>query len=140
MAGNKTQETAEGVSAFVDRIADEKKRADARALIGIMERAVGEPARMWGTSIVGFGRYRYKYESGREGEAALAGFSPRARELVVYLPADAPEKDALLERLGKHKTGKSCLYLKSLADVDDAVLEALVRQSAIAIRERYPSG
>ncbi|HZF95069.1 MAG TPA: DUF1801 domain-containing protein [Allosphingosinicella sp.] len=138
MAENKTQETAEDVSAFVDKIADEKKRADAHALIGVMERAVGEPARMWGTSIVGFGRYRYKYESGREGEAALAGFSPRAKELVVYLPADAPDKDALLARLGRHRTGTSCLYLKSLADVDEAVLEELVRESAAAIKARYP--
>ena len=138
MAANKTQETAEDVSAFVGRIADEKKRSDARALIALMERAVGEPPRMWGTSIVGFGRYRYKYESGREGEAALAGFSPRAKELVVYLPADAPDKDALLARLGKHRSGTSCLYLKSLADVDEEVLEALVRESAGAVRELYP--
>jgi hypothetical protein len=138
MAANKTQETAEDVTAFIERIADEKKRANARALVALMGRAVGEPARMWGTSIVGFGRYRYKYESGREGEAALAGFSPRAKELVVYLPADAPEKEALLARLGKHRTGTSCLYLKSMADVDQAVLEALIRQSAAAIKERYP--
>lgn len=138
MAANKTRETAEDVAAFIAKVADEKKREDARALIGLMERAVGEPAWMWGTSIVGFGRYRYKYESGREGEAALAGFSPRAKELVVYLPADAPEKDALLARLGKHKIGKSCLYLKSLADVDEAVLEELVRESAAEIQDRYP--
>jgi hypothetical protein len=138
MAGNKTKETAQDVSAFIEGISDEKKRADARALIGVMERAVGEPPRMWGTSIVGFGRYHYRYESGREGEAALAGFSPRARELVVYLPADAPDKDALLARLGKHRIGKSCLYLKSLADADVAVLETLVRNSAAAVKERYP--
>ncbi|HEY0014486.1 MAG TPA: DUF1801 domain-containing protein [Allosphingosinicella sp.] len=138
MAANKTQETAQDVSAFIEGIADERKRADARSLIGVMERAVGEPARMWGTSIVGFGRYRYRYDSGREGEAGLAGFSPRAKELVVYLPADAADKDALLARLGKHKTGKSCLYLKSLAEVDETVLEELVRQSAAAVKARYP--
>lgn len=138
MAENKTKETAEDVSGFIDRIADEKKRADAKALCALIERAVGEPPRMWGTSIVGFGRYRYRYESGREGEAGVAGFSPRAKELVVYLPADAPDKDALLARLGKHKTGTSCLYLKSLADVDLDVLAELVCQSAAAIKERYP--
>ena len=138
MAANKTQETAEDVSAFIGSIADEKKRGDARALAALMERAVGEPARMWGTSIVGFGRYRYRYESGREGEAALAGFSPRAKELVVYLPADPADKGGLLVRLGKHRTGTSCLYLKSLADVDETVLEELVRESAAAIKARYP--
>ena len=138
MAENKTQETAADVSAFVEKIADEKKRGDAWQLIGVMERAVGEPPRMWGTSIVGFGRYRYRYDSGREGEAAVAGFSPRAKELVVYLPADPPGKEALLARLGKHRMGKTCLYLKSLADVDEAVLEELVRQSAAAIKARYP--
>jgi hypothetical protein len=138
MAENKTKERAEDVAAFIDRIADEKKRADARTVCALIERAVGEPPRMWGTSIVGFGRYRYRYESGREGEAGVAGFSPRAKELVVYLPADAPDKEALLPKLGKHKVGKSCLYIKSLVDVDEAVLAELVRQSAIAIKERYP--
>ncbi len=137
MAENKLRETGEDVSAFIASIADEGKRADAQALVAMMERVTGEPARMWG-SIVGFGRYRYRYESGREGEAGVAGFSPRAKELVVYLPADAVDKDALLARLGKHKAGKSCLYLKRLADVDEAVLEELVRQSAAAIKARYP--
>jgi hypothetical protein len=137
VAENKLRETGEDVSAFIASIADEGKRADAQALVAMMERVTGEPARMWG-SIVGFGRYRYRYESGREGEAGVAGFSPRAKELVVYLPADAVDKDALLARLGKHKAGKSCLYLKRLADVDEAVLEELVRQSAAAIKARYP--
>jgi hypothetical protein len=138
MAENKTKQTAEDASAFIARIADDKKRADAEALAALMARAVGEPGRMWGTSIVGFGRYRYRYESGREGEAALAGFSPRSKELVVYLSADAPDKEALLARLGKHRTGTSCLYLKSFADVDEAVLEELVASSAAAAKARYP--
>ncbi|HEX8644134.1 MAG TPA: DUF1801 domain-containing protein [Allosphingosinicella sp.] len=138
MAENMTKEIPKDVSAFIERIPDEQKREDAKALCGLIERALGEPPRMWGSSIVGFGRYRYRYDSGREGEAGLAGFSPRAKELVVYLPADAPNKDALLAKLGKHKIGKSCLYLKRLADVDEAVLAELVRASAVAIKERYP--
>jgi hypothetical protein len=94
---------------------------------------------MWGPSIVGFGRYHYRYDSGREGDAAVAAFSPRARELVVYLAADAPDKDALLARLGKHRTGQCCLYIRSLADVDPDVLEQLVVASAAAVRERWPT-
>jgi hypothetical protein len=103
-----------------------------------MERVTGEPPLLWGYGIVGFGRYRYRYESGREGEAGVAGFSPRAKELVVYLPADPPDKDALLARLGKHKIGKCCLYIKRLSDVDESVLEQLVAGAAKAIKERYP--
>lgn len=138
MADNKTKETPEDVSAFIDRVPDEARRGDAKALCALIEGAIDEPPRMWGTSIIGFGRYRYRYDSGREGEASVAGFSPRAKELVVYLPADAPDRDALLARLGKHKLGKSCLYVKSLAEVDGDVLAELVRQSAAAIKERYP--
>ena len=139
MAQNKTKPTAEDVSAFIDRVPDPKRREDAKALRAMMERAIGEPATMWGPSIVGFGRYRYRYESGREGEAGVAGFSPRARELVVYLPADPPDKEALLARLGRHRAGKCCLYIPTLADVDAEVLEELVVASAAAVRERYPS-
>ena len=93
---------------------------------------------MYGPTIVGFGHYRYRYESGREGEAGVAGFAPRARELVVYLPADPPGRDALLARLGKHKMAKCCLYIKRLEDVDTDVLEELVVGAARAIKERYP--
>ena len=138
MGENKMQPTAEDVGAFIDRVPDEKRREDARALCAMMERIVGEPPRMWGPSIVGFGHYHYRYESGREGDAGVAGFSPRAKELVVYLPADPPGKDALLARLGKHKAGKCCLYIKRLADVDQAVLGELVAQAAVAIKQRYP--
>ena len=140
MAENKTKATAESVSAFIDAVPDAKRREDAKALCALMQRATGEPPKMWGSSIVGFGRYQYRYESGREGEAAVAGFSPRARELVVYLAADAPDKEALLARLGRHKTGKCCLYIRSLADVDANVLEQLVVGSAAAVRERWPTG
>jgi hypothetical protein len=138
MVENKTAQTRQDVAAFLDAVPDPERREDARALAMLMARAVGEPPAMWGANIVGFGRYRYKYESGREGEAMIAGFSPRAKELVLYLMADAPERDALLARLGKHRTGKACLYIKRLADVDQAALEELVAASARAVREQYP--
>ena len=138
MAESKTTWTGEDVERFIEAVPDERRREDAKALCTLIERAIGEPPRMWGPSIVGFGRYRYRYESGREGEAGVAGFSPRARELVVYLPADPPDKDALLARLGKYKMGKCCLYIKRLEDVDTNVLKQLVVGSARAIKERYP--
>jgi hypothetical protein len=138
MAENKTTWTGEDVGAFLDKVENPKRREDGKSLCTLMERVTGEPPRMWGPSIIGFGRYRYRYESGREGEAGVAGFSPRAKELVVYLPANPPDKDALLARLGKHKIGKCCLYLKSLSDVDTGVLERLIAGSAQAIKERYP--
>jgi hypothetical protein len=138
MGENKTKPTSKDVSRFIDAVPEEWRRADAYALVVMMEQITGEPPRMWGPSIVGFGKYRYRYESGREGEAAIAGFSPRAKELVVYLPADPRDKDALLARLGKHKAGKCCLYIKRLSDLDQDVLRTLVAQSMEAIRERYP--
>jgi hypothetical protein len=139
MAENKTKETGEDVSRFLNSVPDERRREDARALAALMERVTREPAAMWGSSIVGFGRYHYKYESGREGDAPPVGFSPRTKELVIYLAADAADRDALLARLGKHRTGKSCLYVKRLDEIDLKVLEVLVAASVAAVRERYPS-
>ncbi len=138
MAENKTTWTGEDVGRFIEAVPNETRREDAKALCALMEKAIGEPPKMWGPTIVGFGRYRYRYDSGREGEAGVAGFAPRAKELVVYLPADPPDKDALLARLGKYKMGKCCLYIKRLEDVDTDVLEQLVVGSARAIKERYP--
>jgi hypothetical protein len=103
-----------------------------------MARATGEPPKMWGSSIVGFGRYHYRYDSGREGDAGAVGFSPRAKELVLYLAAHSERAPDLLARLGKHKEGKCCVYVKSLADVDEAVLEELLADSYRAVFERYP--
>ena len=140
MAGNKTQETDKDVGAFLSSVPDARRREDARALAALMERATGEPAHMWGSSIIGFGRYRYRYESGREGEAAPVGFSPRAKELVLYLAAHSERTPELLARLGKHKEGKSCVYVKSLGDVDQAVLAELVADAYRAVKERYPEG
>jgi hypothetical protein len=138
MAENKTTRTNVSVDDFLDAVPDPKRREDGKSLCALMERLLGEPPRMWGPSIVGFGRYRYRYESGREGEAAVAAFSPRAKELVVYLPADPPDKEPLLARLGKHKAGKCSLYIKRLEDVDSSVLEQLIVGAAKAIKERYP--
>jgi Domain of unknown function (DU1801) len=139
MADSKTKETSEDVAAFIERVPDAKRREDAKALCAIMARATGESAKMWGPSIVGFGRYHYRYDSGREGDAPAVGFSPRARELVLYLAAHSDRTGSLLARLGKHKGGKSCLYVRRLADVDEAVLEELVADAARAVHERYPA-
>jgi len=115
------------VDAFVAAVADDARRADAEALRGLLSGWTGEPPVMWGASIVGFGRYRYRYESGREGTAPLVGFSPRKANLVVYLVAGVQDLyPDVLERLGPHKLGKGCLYLKRLVDVDRDALRALV--------------
>jgi hypothetical protein len=140
MAENKTRATDTDVAAFLNAVADAQRRDDGRALCAVLERVTGEPPRMWGPSIVGFGRYRYRYESGREGEAAPVDFSPRAREIVLYLAAHSERTEALLARLGRHKAGTSCIYVKRLADLDQAVLEELVADSVRAVKERYPDG
>ena len=138
MAETKTKFTGEDVAGFIERVPDPRRRADAEVVRAMMEEVTGEQARMWGPSIVGFGRYHYRYDSGHEGDAPASGFSPRARELVVYLSTSDPHREALLERLGKHKIGKSCLYIKSLADVDLGVLRELIASSLKATRERHP--
>ena len=138
MAETKTKFTGEDVAAFLDAVPDPRRRADGKVVRAMMEEVTGEPPRMWGPSIVGCGRYHYRYDSGHEGDAPLSGFSPRARELVVYLSTCDPHREALLARLGKHKTGKSCLYLKSLADVDLDVLRELIASSMRATLAEYP--
>lgn len=138
MAENKTQQTDASVSAFIDAIPDEGQRADAKAITAMMARLSGEPAKMWGPSIIGFGTYHYKYESGREGDSCRIGFSPRKGQTVLYIVDGFPSHEGIMARLGKFKTGKSCLYVKKLADVDEAVLEELVRESVAHMDERYP--
>ncbi len=128
-AENKTKATEVSVASFVARVEPGQRQADARAVIGLMERVSGEPARMWGPSIIGFGINRYRYESGREGEICRIGFSPRKPQLVFYLGTSFPGRDAMLAELGKHATGKGCLYVKTLSDVDMAVLERMVEAS-----------
>jgi hypothetical protein len=129
MAEAKTKPNDKSVEDFLNGVEDEKKRQACFAIKEIMEQAVGAEARMWGDSIVGFGSYRYKYASGREGEWMLTGFSPRKRNLTLYIMSGFDEYDGLLDNLGKYKTGKSCLYINKLEDVDVEVLSDLVQQS-----------
>jgi hypothetical protein len=136
VADNKTKPEKSSVAAFVDAIPDETRRADAKALVKLMQRATGEKPKMWGPSIVGFGSYHYKYESGREGDMPLVGFSPRKPATVLYGLRGAGDADKLLAELGKHSTGKGCVYVKRLADVDAKVLESLVTKSVAAARAR----
>src|SRR5476649_464151 len=126
MAENKTKPTKLSVPAFIAAVTDATRRADAKALVKLMQSATGEKPKMWGPSIIGFGSYHYKYESGREGDMPLIGFSPRKPALVVYgLGADASD----LTKLGKHKTDGGCVYIKKLADVDQKVFETLISKS-----------
>ncbi len=136
MAEPKTKKTDASVEAFLDAVADPRRREDARAVLALMKRITGEEPKMWGPSIVGFGSYTYTYASGRTGDWPIVGFSPRKQALTLYVMPGF-EKDAdLMKRLGKHKTGKSCLYLNRLADVDAGVLEELVRRSVERMRNR----
>jgi hypothetical protein len=134
MSEAKTKPTSVSVADFLAGVAHEERRKDAKKLSALFARATGEKAVMWGPSIVGFGKYHYTYESGREGDMCIAGFSPRSSALVLYVLAGAKQQAALLAKLGKHTTGKGCLYLKKLADVDVEVLEELVRVSAAHVR------
>lgn len=136
MADLKTKPTDVEVEDFLATVA-EKHREDCVELLALMRRATGEEPRMWGPSIVGFGSYHYRYESGREGDWFLAGFSPRKKDLTVYVMAGFEGHDELMGRLGRHKTGVSCLSLRSLGDVDLSVLEELVRESTAVVRRRY---
>src|SRR4051812_39489298 len=136
MAEAKTKPTNVTAAEFIARVPDPVRRADAEALVRIFQRATGEPAVMWGPSIVGFGKYHYKYESGREGDMCLVGFSPRTSALVLYARSGADGEEERLARLGKYKGGKGCLYVKRLADLDVAALEELLRASANHMRER----
>ncbi len=140
MAEIKTKATEVKVDDFLDAVPDPQRREDGKKLSTMMERLSGCPATMWGPTIVGFGRYQYKYESGHGGEMARIGFSPRAKELVLYVTDGFPRHQHLMDRLGKHRTGKSCLYIKRLGDVDEAVLEELIRESLDHMRELYPEG
>jgi hypothetical protein len=125
MAENKTKQTEASVKKFLDSIPDEQKRADAFAILEMMRRATRLDAKMWGTAIVGFGSVHYKYESGREGDICMMGFSPRKQNFALYLPGGHIAYATELKKLGKHETGKGCLYLNKLSEVDTAVLEKI---------------
>lgn len=137
MAENKTKPTDASVEEYIASRASEPQRADCKELMTLLKRVTRQEPRMWGPSIVGYGSYRYRYESGRTGEAPLTGFAIRGRELVVYLMAEGGHQKALLSRLGKHKMGKSCLYFKRLSDLDRSVLEQLVVHSIAEVEQRY---
>jgi hypothetical protein len=138
MASNKTQPTRQKVSEFIAGIEDKRKRADCRELMKLMREITGNRATMWGPSIVGFGKYHYKYASGREGDFFLTGFAPRKQALSIYIISGFKAHAGLMEKLGKFKTGKSCLYVKSLDDIDRDVLKELVTESVAHMRETYP--
>ena len=137
MAENKTKPTKLSVAAFIDALTDQTRRADAKALVKLMQSATGEKPKMWGPSIIGFGSYHYRYESGREGDTMLVGFSPRKAATVLYGLRGANDSESLLAQLGKFKTEKGCLYIKRLADVDPKVLKDLIVKAFVATRERH---
>ena len=130
MAELKTKENDQNVEDFLNAVEHDKRRADSFVLLKLMAEVTGEQPRMWGDSIIGYGKYHYKYASGREADWFLAGFSPRKQSLTLYIMSGFDQYDSLLEKLGKYKTGKSCLYVNKLEDVDLDVLRELVRQSA----------
>ena len=138
MPENKTQPTPVSVADFIAAVPDPLRRADAETLVALLGERSGEPATMWGPSIIGFGRYRYTYDSGRSGEMCRIGFSPRKAETVLYLTDGFPSHGELMARLGKHRTGKSCLYIKRLSDIDMAVLTQLVDDSLNWMDATYP--
>jgi len=137
MPENKTQPTHLSVQSFLDACADDQQRADAKALAKLMQKVTGQKPTMWGPSIVGFGSCHYKYESGREGDMPLVGFSPRKAANVLYGAIGFTGADAVLAKLGKHSTGKGCLYIKRLADVDGKVLETLLEKAVAASRKAH---
>ncbi|MEO6102156.1 MAG: DUF1801 domain-containing protein [Pseudoxanthomonas sp.] len=140
MAENKTIQSDASVEDYLAAIADEGRRNDCRELVRMMTRVAGEPARMWGTGIVGFGSYHYRYASGREGDSTLVGFASRKGDISIYLGCDLGAEAALLARLGRHKIGKVCLYLRSLSDVDGAILEQLLSKSVEQSRRIHQPG
>ena len=137
MAENKTKPTQGSVAEFINAIEDRQKREDARKVAAIMRRVTGKRAKMWGPAIVGYGTYHYKYESGREGDFMITGFSPRKQALTVYILAGFGRFDTLMGKLGTYKTGKSCLYIKSLDHVNEKVLEQLIDGSVKYMRKNY---
>ena len=139
MAEPKTKATRASVDNYLDAIGDGLRRDDCRTLVKLMRRVTKEPPVMWGTSIVGFGSYHYRYASGHEGDSCLAGFSSRKGDISIYVTAGFEGQEPLLAKLGKHKAGKVCLYVKRLADVDLELLESLVEGSVAEMRRRYPN-
>ncbi len=139
MAALKTKKNDQSVTQFIANIAEDSKRAYAETLCQLMEKLTGEPAVMWGDSIVGFGAYHYRYDSGREGDWFLTGFSPRKQNMTVYIMPGFDRYPTILSNLGKYKTGKSCLYFKKLEDINLDLLSTLISESVQYMRNRYPA-
>ncbi|MWC30257.1 DUF1801 domain-containing protein [Paenibacillus sp. MMS18-CY102] len=137
MYQQKTKETDNSVIEFIENVESPKKKADAYLLLDLFTETTGYPAKMWGPSIIGFGSYHYKYASGHEGDAPLVGFSPRKAQISLYFATGDTEREALLEKFGKHTAGKACVYIKKVDDVDTEVLRALIRQSVKFLQELY---
>ena len=137
MAELKTKKTGASVTAYLDAIADVRKRADCRTVAKMMRDATGNRAKMWGSSIVGYGSFDYRYASGHEGSWAVCGFSSRAQNIAIYIMPGFSGFGKLLDKLGKYKTGKSCLYIRKLEDIDQIVLEILIEESVKEMRRRY---
>ena len=137
MSENKTKPTSASVKDYIASRASEEQKTDCKTLMAMFKQLTKHQPKMWGPSIVGYGSYRYTYESGRSGEMPLAAFAIRGRQLVVYLDCEDGEQKALLSRLGKHKMGRSCLYIKRLGDIDKSVLEQLVVGSIAQLKRRY---
>ncbi|WP_338540403.1 DUF1801 domain-containing protein [Paenibacillus tundrae] len=139
MVQPKTKETDGSVIEFIESVGNPKKREDAYQLLDIFTETTGYEAKMWGPSIIGFGSYHYRYESGHEGDAPLVGFSPRKAKISLYFATGDTEREALLSDLGKHTTGKACVYINKVADIDVLVLQALITQSVRFLQEKYPN-
>jgi hypothetical protein len=137
MAELKTKLNDDSVEDFLNAVENEQQRADSFALLKMMEEISGEPAKMWGANIVGFGTYHYVYASGREGDWMLSGFSPRKSSMSVYLMAGFEQLDDELSGLGKHKVGKGCLYVKKLADIDEKMLRKMIKKSIAIMKKKY---
>ena len=138
MARTKTKPTGASVDAYLASRASPEQLADCKAVMAMCKRVTKQHPKMWGPSMVGYGSYTYRYESGHSGDSFLTGFAVRGNELVVYVLAGSPEQRARLARLGRHRMGKSCLYFKRLADLDVEVLEAIIAGSVAGVRRRYP--
>jgi len=138
MAKNKTTQTTDSVAGFISSVEDETKRNDSHHLIKLMQAQTGFEPKMWGPSIIGFGSYHYKYASGHEGDAPLVGFSPRKDAISLYL-CNFTEKEELLQKFGKHKAAKACIYIKKLADIDIEVLKIMITNSVEHLKNLYPA-
>lgn len=139
MYEQKTKETDRSVIEFIENVENLKKREDAYKLFEIFTETTGYTAKMWGPSIIGFGSYHYRYESGHEGDAPLVGFSPRKASISLYFATGDTERDVLLQKFGKHKLGKACVYINKVSDIDYYVLKALINRSVKFLKETYPN-